>query len=245
MTFKRNKFTLILISAVLLGGHVISASTEPAPSASPSALPSAQPEEVKKAEPLSAAGCLVDSSILEDVKKRREELDIRQKDFIAKEAELDAREKALNESLKKLEAIREEIARAEEISKKDNEEKVSKLVETVQTMSPKAAAQLLSNIDEPLAVATMARMDVSKLAKVMNIMESGKSARLAESLAGVVRARKVSVSSDTAVTTMSAKGGEVNDGQNNNKESDANAVAGIPVERKPNSEKGSNDKRVQ
>jgi hypothetical protein len=86
-------------------------------------------------------------------------------------------------------------------------------------MSPKAAAEVLAELDEALAVSAINRMETVKLAKIMNKMEAGKSSRLSEILAGVVRARKgisaPAASHDADVTTeKSAKGGDKNDGQN-------------------------------
>ncbi|MGZ6369642.1 MAG: hypothetical protein ACXWPM_02795, partial [Bdellovibrionota bacterium] len=68
---------------------------------------------------------------------------------------------------------------------------------------------------------TMGRMDTTKLAKVMNIMEPSRSARLTELLAGVARARRIVPPITPAVNTTSndvanpsAKGGERDNGQN-------------------------------
>jgi flagellar motility protein MotE (MotC chaperone) len=152
--------------------------------------------------------CLADPAAVEDIKKRREELDARQKDIASRDTELKAREKALDDELKKMENIRDEIV---------------KIVETFETMSSKAAARVLSELDETLAVASMARMDTQRLAKVMNVMDPAKSSRLTEILAGVVRAKNIvpvnnrtmaAAYSAAATTTQSVKGGETNDGHN-------------------------------
>ena len=167
--------------------------------------------------------CLADPAAVEDIKKRREELDARQKDIASRDTELKAREKAVDDELKKMENIRDEIVKIDEARKKENDEKVAKLVETFETMSSKAAARVLSELDETLAVASMARMDTQRLAKVMNVMDPAKSSRLTEILAGVVRAKNIvpvsnramaAAYSAAATTTQSVKGGETNDGHN-------------------------------
>ncbi|OFZ78283.1 MAG: hypothetical protein A2583_02390 [Bdellovibrionales bacterium RIFOXYD1_FULL_53_11] len=167
--------------------------------------------------PEPAVGCMADPAVIDDIKKMRDDLDRRQKDLVSRESEIKAREKALDEELKKLDAIREEIAMARNAVKKENEEKVSKLVETFETMSPKSSSQLISSIDESLAVAAMSRMTTPKLAKIMNLMEPAKSSRLMEILAGVARAKSValvkergtgSAQSAAAEVTTSQKGGE-------------------------------------
>lgn len=177
-----------------------------------------QAAEPKAREPIArdSTECLSDPLVLEDLQKRKEELVFRQKALSAKEAELKAREVAIEEQLKKLESIREDIAKIEEGNIKKNEEKVARLVETFETMSPKPAAQLLSGVEESLAVSAMARMSTAKLAKVMAAMDPSKASRLSELLAGVARAKALSASNGVAAATQQVsqngmKGGERND----------------------------------
>lgn len=179
------------------------------------------------ARPADAAGsaCITSPVAVEDLNQQREKLQAREKELAAKEAELKALEQAVNEEFKKLDQARSDIAKIEGLKKKENQEKVAKIVETLETMSPKPASALLSSLDEPLAVTAMEQMSTQKLAKIMNIMEAGRSSRLTELLAGVVRARgatlaavsvgRLSPSNDGAATAKSSvKGGEENDGQN-------------------------------
>src|SRR5690606_1884411 len=116
--------------------------------------------------------------------------------------------------------------------------------ETFESMSPKAAAQLLSSLDEGLAVASIELMSTAKLAKIMNIMETSRSSRLSEQMAGVVRARKAAqaaykpASNDAAATTsQSAEGGEKKNGQTINASTDLGNAAGVPGNREPAAQK--------
>jgi flagellar motility protein MotE (MotC chaperone) len=156
-----------------------------------------------------SAGCLADPAAVEDLQRRRDELDARDKDLKTRETELKARERALEEELQKIAAVREDIEKIEGARKKESSDKVAKLVETFETMSPKAASALMTTLDESLAVAAMAKISTAKLARIMNSMEPRKSARLSELLAGVVRTR----SAIQGTTNQSAKGGEKHDGQ--------------------------------
>jgi flagellar motility protein MotE (MotC chaperone) len=172
--------------------------------------------------------CLGDPAAIEDLKHRREELEARKAQLDARENELKTREKALDEQLAKIEQVRDDVEKIDGARKKENDEKVAKLVETIQTMSPKAASALLGALDETLAVATMARMDTPRLAKIMNLVDAAKAARLTEILAGVVRARNITngaLASNKGVVTpslggvettkdTSSKGGDKYDGQN-------------------------------
>ena len=83
------------------------------------------------------AACLAGSATLEDLRAQRAKLSEREKELNAKEAELTALKAGIQEEFEKLEATRSDIAKLEEIGKKENEEKVAKIVETLETMSPK------------------------------------------------------------------------------------------------------------
>jgi flagellar motility protein MotE (MotC chaperone) len=180
--------------------------TPPPPAAAP--VPSSHGGVVSSA-------CLADQSVVEDLRRRRTELEAREKDLQSREAELAAKERAVEEELQKIAQVRSDVEKIESARKKEGDERVTKLVETFETMSPKGASALLATLDESLAVATMSKIATPRLAKIMNSMEPRKSARLSELLAGVVRARgSLSAANAVAATTsQSVKGGGKNDGQ--------------------------------
>ena len=180
---------------------------EIAPSSSPSASSSSNQGEAEHVDSntatntLSASSCLSDPIVLDEIKKKREEIDQKWKELNAHEAELKARETAINEELKKLQDTRDEIAKLEDTQKKGSEEKIAKVVETLENMSPKSSAQMLSTLDDGLAVAAISQMSTQKLAKVMNVMEPARASKLTELLAGVVRAKHGSTAQAASVTT--------------------------------------------
>jgi flagellar motility protein MotE (MotC chaperone) len=160
------------------------------------------------AQPVSS--CLSDPIVLDEIKKKREEIDQKWKELAAHEAELKARESALDEELKKLQQTRDEISGIESAHQQANQEKIAKVVETLEGMNPKAASTMLSNMDDGLAVVAMTQMSTQKLSKVMNIMEPARASKLTELLAGVVRAkhgatRPVTASNDAAEATIVAE----------------------------------------
>ena len=158
----------------------------------------------------SRKNCLVDESALEDIKNRKEELLNKEKEIEIKTAEITAREKALAEELKKIEIIRDEIKQINATKIQKNEEKVAKLVETLESMSPKAAASIVANIEESLAVEAMARLSSLKLSKVLAAIEPKKSSQLAEALVGVARTRDLAQASRDALDATLQKGGDEN-----------------------------------
>ena len=161
-----------------------------------------------------STSCLSDPAALEDIRLKRDQLEAKARELTARETEFKAKEQALEEGLKRLESVRDEIAKAESFKKKDSEEKVGKLVETIQGMSPKSAAQLLAGIDSQLAVATMSRISTERLSKIMNVMEPEKSSRLSELLVGVGPKSAMNAS-------QHGKGGE----RDGNSDNDANRTA--------------------
>jgi flagellar motility protein MotE (MotC chaperone) len=191
-------------------------------------------EETPAAKPAASLGktsCLTGENAIQDAQDLKRELAKKEQEIKRREEELTQKEQALQEELKSLEVVRDEIKQAQSIGSAKNEEKIGKLVETIESMSPKAAAAIVGGVDERLAVEAMSRLTSPKLGKILAAMEPTKSASLAEKLAGVARAsrsdRKVgpakeAVSNDAAEAANRVKGGEEN---GNRKQSSNDAVA--------------------
>ena len=200
-------------SITLLGANTVQSADEaPAAAAAGAAAPVAAAKDAPVAPEAAAPkkdvvstsaynSCLSDPVVLEEISKKRQEIEARQKDLQSKESELKARETAINDELKKLTDMRDEIAKLDTSRRLQNQEKVAKVIETLQTMSPKASAQMLTTLDDGLAVSVISQMDTVKLSKIMNIMEPKRASKLTELLAGVVRAH--TASNDAAETTAS------------------------------------------
>lgn len=195
-----------------------------------------------------SGSCLTDPSVLDELRAQRESLGKAQKELAVKEQELKEREKAMAEELKKVQAIRDEINKTDELRKKQNEEKVAKVIETMSTMSPKASAKVLAELDNALAVEVLIKMDTAKLAKIMNLLDPKRASELTEILAGVTRARvaanssRVSLASTDPVTgrdgvrnNPNQKGGENYDGQNQDNSNNSSSRKPSSVDPKGNS----------
>ena len=157
------------------------ATDSPQASSSPRADSSQRSEDRASS---SANGCLVDPAAIEDLRQRRAEVDSKGKGLAAREAELKGREQALEEEFKKLVELRDRIEKSQGTLKKENEEKVAKVVETLETMNPKSAAALMATLDDSLAVVAMTRLTTPKLAKIMNLLAPERSAQLTENMTG-------------------------------------------------------------
>jgi flagellar motility protein MotE (MotC chaperone) len=141
-------------------------------------------------ETAKTSACLSDPIVLDEIKKKHEEIDRKWKELTAHEAEIKAREVAVDDELKKLQQTRDEIAKLDDAHTATNQEKITRIVETLEGMNPKAASQMLSNLNDALAVQAMSQMSTQKLSKVMNVMEPERASKLTEILAGVPRAKR-------------------------------------------------------
>ncbi len=126
------------------------------------------------------SGCLVSESAIADMETREERVKEAEAKVAQKEAELKALQIAVQEQLSQLDETKKQIQgiKHQEIAK--NEEKVKKLIDTFETMSPKAAAQVVSKVDEEIAVTALVRLSTVKAGKILAAMDSAKSARLSE-----------------------------------------------------------------
>ena len=127
--------------------------------------------------------CLASEEIIQDLETRENALKQKEVAISEREKELEAQKVALKDEMAKLEATRQEIQgiRGKEIAA--NEEKVNKLIETFESMSPKTAAAVISKVDEELAVTALSRLTTAKAGKILAAMDATKSSRLSEMMA--------------------------------------------------------------
>lgn len=209
-----------------------------------SSVQSGETESKSEVTTSAADACLSDPVVLNEITKKRQELENKQKELQTKETELKARETALNDELKKLQDLRDEVAKMDTAHRQANQEKVAKVIETLQSMSPKASAQFLTSLDDDLAVSAISQMDTAKLAKIMNTIDPKRGSKLTELMAGVVRAHNSSQAAEPAGRSLASsgatetidspqakKGGKTNDSTNKQPES---IISGGPTLSKGN-----------
>ena len=188
-------------------------------SASNSASNSATNSATKRVLAKGYQGCLTDEVALQDVKAARAELEKLKRDLDKRESELNARAKAVSEELAKLEGLQKDLKTAQGASSAKDEEKIAKLVETFESMSPKSAAAILATLDRSLAVSAMNKVSAQKLGKILSAMPTNKSTELTEALAGVVPAKGVGdsltkePSNGGSLTANAVKGGDKDENQ--------------------------------
>lgn len=137
-------------------------------------------KKLKRAE---VEQCISDESLFVDLRQKRDELKKKEKTLMDREAELATREKVIQERLKQLDDMQKDLKKMKDVQDSKNEERVSKLVETLEKMSPKKSSEILSNVDDKLALQAMNRISTDKFAKIMNSMDPKRAAELSELLA--------------------------------------------------------------
>lgn len=137
-------------------------------------------EKIQKKVSSTSKGCLSDEVVILELKERERKIEEVRSSLEKEKMELETAKKVLEEERKKLEEIRIQISKKRLENKIQDEEKVSRLVETFEKMSPKGSSKILSKVDEDLAVAAMSRISTARLAKIMNLMSPEKASSLSE-----------------------------------------------------------------
>ena len=127
--------------------------------------------------------CLASEEVIQDLEAREKKLKEREDSLGEKEKAMAAQESAIKEELAKLESARNEIQGVHAKALADREEKVSKLMETLESMSPKSAAAVINGVDDELAVTALSRLTSVKAGKVLANLKPDKSSKLSELMA--------------------------------------------------------------
>ncbi|MCB0420355.1 MAG: hypothetical protein KDD61_05135 [Bdellovibrionales bacterium] len=118
---------------------------------------------------------------------RKKELDRREKELAELEEELHKQKLEIDARIEKLEKIRNKISSVLQERVKVDQEKVKRLVEFYSNMKPKQAAEIVTTLNEDLAVEILGQMKKKSAADIMNLLEPAKARTLSEKFAGYQR----------------------------------------------------------
>lgn len=118
---------------------------------------------------------------------RKKELDAREEALNDLEAELHKQKSEIESRLRSLDEMRRKIASVLQERVKVDEEKVKKLVDVYSNMKPKQAADVMSKINEDLAVEILGNMKKKSAADILNLLDAKKARTLTEKYAGYQR----------------------------------------------------------
>lgn len=177
----------------------VAAEEKPAPAAKPaakdaaseaagSAKDAAQPGEGKKTETAAKAQPVSeDTSYIEKLRQRKEELDLREKELGQLEEELQRQKVEVDNRVRQLEQMRRDIASVLKERTDADETQVNKLVDLYSTMKPKQAADVIGSLQEDLSVQVLGKMKKKNAAEIMNLLPADKAKTLSEKLTGYKR----------------------------------------------------------
>ncbi|NQZ02831.1 MAG: hypothetical protein HRT45_19380 [Bdellovibrionales bacterium] len=119
-----------------------------------------------------------------NLNKRKEELDLREKELAELERELQNQREQVEARIEYLESVRRDIAGVLQERVEMDEEKVAQLVDFYSNMKPGQAANIISTINEDLAIQVLSKMKKKNAAQILNMIEPAKARVLSEKFAG-------------------------------------------------------------
>lgn len=136
--------------------------------ATPGAMP-APTEPTEEAEEKSFTKAEV--ALLQDLSKRREELDRRSREIDMRESLLTAAEKRIDEKIAELKKIEAQIAEGLKKSDEETEKNLRSLVKVYENMKPKDAARIFASLEPTTLLGVVERMKEAKLAPILSEMD--------------------------------------------------------------------------
>lgn len=121
--------------------------------------------------------------ILQKLAKRREELDIRERNIEQRAGVLKAAEAQIDAKVAKLRELEASIKDLIGVYDEKERERMTNLVKIYSTMKPKEAARLFNDMEMNLLVRVFEQMKESKSAPILALMESAKANALTSELA--------------------------------------------------------------
>lgn len=140
-------------------------------------------------------------ALLESLRKRRIELDARDRALEMRENLLKAAEQRINEKLKSLKVFDSKIEARFKQQKEAENKKFANLVSMYENMKPKDAARIFSRLETGVLLSVASRMSPRKLAPVLSKMDSASAERLTMEIA---RAATGSGSSASELESLAA-----------------------------------------
>lgn len=177
---------VLLVGMILIALPVSAGSSNPEPNTVATEA-KAETKSETKAEKIAArpssSACLVSEELVQDIEAREKRIAEKEQALQEKEQDLEAQKQAIVVEMKKLETQRNELQGIKTQKLAAQEEQMNKLVETFESMSPKAAAQVIAKVDEELATLALSKVSSQKTAKILSAMDAQKASRLSEMIA--------------------------------------------------------------
>lgn len=160
-----------------------SAPTSPSTSTSaPPALPTCLPDATGPATPPVSGP---ERALLTDLRSRRTELDTRADALTAREAALGAAEKRIASRVEELNGLQKRLEALDAARKEHEEANWRGLVKLYENMRPRDAATIFNELDLPVLLQVLDRMNERKAAPVLAAMQPERARQVTAELAGM------------------------------------------------------------
>lgn len=143
---------------------------------------------VKQVEALKAQGSVssytpAELDILQNLTKRREELDAREKELELKSKILEATEKRINDKVTEMKTLQAELTKVVETYNQKQNAEIMSLVKIYENMKPGDAAAIFNEMDMPILISVIDKMSERKIAPILAGMDPRRARDVTQELA--------------------------------------------------------------
>lgn len=155
---------------------------QPAAPAKPPAQGQKKDDKGKQETPAAIEARLSDQ-LLQELEKKRRELDQRETELRREESRLQELRADIKKRIDTLTEIETRIQKALEKTASTKDDRMEHLVRAYTAMAPDAAAQLINSLDIGLAVQILRNMQVKRAGAILAVVQPERAARISELLA--------------------------------------------------------------
>ena len=123
--------------------------------------------------------------LLENLSKRRDELDRREKDLEIKSKVLEATDKRINDKLVEMKALETQLSKTVALYNEKQSTQIDSLVKIYSNMKPVDAANIFNQLDMPILLEVISKMSERKVSPVLAAMDPKKARDVTEELAAM------------------------------------------------------------
>lgn len=157
--------------------------------------------EALKAKEAAAPYTQSELDLLQNLTKRREELDEREKELDLKSKVLEATEKRINDKVTEMKALQADLTKVVAEYNKHQDAEIMSLVKIYENMKPLDAAAIFNEMDMPILLEVIDKMSERKVAPVLAGMDPKRAKDVTQELAEMRRGRaKVGAGAADATT---------------------------------------------
>ena len=142
----------------------------------------------------------VEVELLQNLVKRREELDRWEKNIEIKETALDATEKRLDDKIAQIDAMKKEVSSLLAQYNDKEDQKIRSLVKIYENMKAKDAARIFDEVEMPVLLLVIDKMSEKKIAPILADMDPKKAKQITIQLAEQRRVGSVKTTPSSTIT---------------------------------------------